>query len=361
MKLRAGIVFELLGSGVPASSLVNAPARVPDWDAEYEPERTIASLESAFTLLGCQPVRLGSPHDLLQMAGNPGGLKDRVDLALSIGEGFGSRNREAWAPVIFEMQHIPYLGSDPLTLSLSLDKSWTKLMAASAGVPTGPHRVVSSVSEINNYPLPAPFPFFVKPRYEGTAKGIGPFSRVENMEELHAAVDRINSFYDQPALVEPFYSGAEYTVTIVGNERTGGLRALPVLQRAIEVTTGIGLHAIERHDPADFGRSGWDYATPGSLSAELEEELVRLSLVVFKALDCRDFARMDFRLDDGGKPFFLEVNTLPTFDPEGSFGIIAELSGISPEELLAGIFYDALLRLGFSADDLTEPESRKES
>jgi D-alanine-D-alanine ligase len=148
--------------------------------------------------------------------------------------------------------------------------------------------------------------------------------------------------YEQPAVVERFLEGAEYTVTVVGNRPP---RALPALQRALEATTGIGLHALERH-PAPAG--GWRHFVPGALDAALERELAALAVRAFAALDCRDFARADFRLDAAGAPRFLEINPLPTFAPDGSFGILAELEGRPVEDLVAGVLAGGLARLGLA-------------
>jgi D-alanine-D-alanine ligase len=330
--LRIGLVYDLLGShprrpGLPA-----------DADVEYEPEATVAALEAAIRRLGHEPVRLGGPHELLARAGK--GELPPLDAAWNIAEGFGSRNREAWAPVLLEMLGVPALGSDALTLSLSLDKAWTLERVAAAGVPVPAHAVLGSARAAREAPLPAPFPLFVKPRWEGSAKGIRPTSRVADREALAREVERIARDYEQPALVEAFLPGAEYTATLVGNAPP---RALPVLQRALEAETGIGLHALERH-AAPTG--GWRHLTPGRLDAALETRLVALALRAFEALECRDFARADFRLDAGGAPVFLEINPLPTFAPEGSFGILAELEGRPLAELLAEVLAGGLARLG---------------
>jgi len=353
-----GIVFELIegDAGVGSRSANRfelsgtAPVepRAKDWDVEYEPERTICALEGALRRLDCEPVRIGTPHDLLRAAGeSAAGPLHRLDAALTIAEGYGSRNREAWAPVLLEMLGIPTLGSDALTLSLSLDKAWCTTMVSSAGVPTPPQLVVERIDELEDRVLPMAFPLFVKPRWEGTAKGITPGSCVSDGAALARAVEFVVSTYQQPALVEPFLPGAEYTVTVVGNTGQGrGARALPVLQRALEVETGIGVHALERHDPAVLGRACWEHVLPGELSPALEARLTELSLRVYGALECKDFSRIDFRLDAQGEPLFLEINTLPTFDPEASFGIFAELEGRSVEELLAEVFGEGLARLG---------------
>ncbi len=354
---RVGILFELLDDG-PAIAGPSSPHPL-DWNAEYEPERTICTLEGALRKAGCEPVRIGSAHDLLGLVGGgdapspgtsaEGRVRSKLSLraALNISEGYGSRNREGWAPALLEMLGIPCLGSDALTLSLSLDKAWCKRFLAEAGVPTTAFASIASMEGFDQLVLPGDFPLFVKPRWEGTAKGISPTSRVETHVGLKAAVENVIQTYGQPALVEPFLPGAEYTVTVVGNDGIGrGARCLPVLQRALEVESGIGVHALERHDPAEHDRSGWEHIVPGDLSSELERELVELSLRVYRALECKDFARIDFRLDADGAVQFLEINTLPTFDPEASFGILAELQGLPVELLLGEIFAEGLERLG---------------
>jgi D-alanine-D-alanine ligase len=165
---------------------------------------------------------------------------------------------------------------------------------------------------------------------------------VEDRAALAREVARIERDYGQPALVERFLPGPEYTVTVVGHAPP---RALPVLQRAIAADSGIGVHALERHAAPP---GGWRPCTPGVLDAALESRLAGLALAACDALACRDFARADFRLDAEGRPHFLELNPLPSFAPDGSFGILAELAGRPHEDLLAEVFAAALARLGLA-------------
>ncbi len=333
--LAVGLVYELHDTYPPR------PGDPPDAHVEYELETTVAALEGALRRLGHRAHRLGSPLALLARAGGAE-VPPKLDAALSIAEGRGTRNREAWGPVLLEMLEIPQLGSDALTLSLTLDKAWTRAVVAEAGVPVAPGLVLGSAAEAEAATLPA-FPLFVKPRWEGTAKGIGPFSRVEGRDALAAAVERVTACYRQPALVERFLPGPEYTVTLIGNDPP---RALPVLQRALEAASGIGLHAVEPH-PAP-APEGWSHRLPGRLEPGLEKELAALATRAWSALACHDFARADFKLDEAGRPCFLEMNPLPTFAPEGSFGILAELLGVEHEALLAEVLEGGLRRLGLS-------------
>jgi len=199
------------------------------------------------------------------------------------------------------------------------------------------HVSVESPRELENTSLPGPFPLFVKPRWEGTAKGIDAGARVEDAAALARRVALVVERYGQPALVERFLPGAEYTVTLVGNDPP---EVWPVLQRAIVRGSGIGLHAVERgEDPTPA------HHAPGTLGGALEAELGRLARRAFAALRCRDFARADFKLDDAGRPRFLEINPLPTFAPDGSFGILAELAGRALPDLLAEVLAHGLARL----------------
>ncbi len=310
----------------------------PDADAEYEPEETVETLAETVTHMGDTPVRVGTAFDLRDQL--DGGLD--LDAAINIAEGARSRNREAYAPILLEMAGIPCLGSDALTLSVTLDKAWTKDLVTAAGLPTPPHDVFGEAAEIAPDELP-PFPLFVKPRYEGTSKGITPQSRVEDVAALEEEVERVTATYEQDALVEAFVGGGgEFTVAVVGHDPP---EALPVLQRAVEPTTGIGLHALE-HRGAPAADTDWGYELAGSLEPALEDRLQVLARRVFDTLDCRDFARADFRVDADGQPWFLEVNPLPTFAPDDTFAIIAELKGREYVDYLAEVFEQGLRRLG---------------
>ena len=309
----------------------------PDADAEYEPAETVDALAAAVEHLGHTPVRVGTAFDLRERL--DAGLA--LDAAINIAEGARSRNREAYAPVLLEMADVPCLGSDALTLSVTLDKAWTKDLAAAAEVPTPPHCVFGTADAIDPDALP-PFPLFVKPRYEGTSKGITPQSRVDNVAALRREVERITTTYDQDAIAEGFVAGGgEFTVAVVGHAPP---EALPVLQRGVEPTTGIGLHALE-HRGAPTADTDWDYELRGTLDSALEERLQTLTLRLFDTLDCRDFARADFRVDADGQPWFLEINPLPTFNPDDTFAIVAELMGRDYIDYLSEVFERGLRRL----------------
>ena len=330
--MRVGIVYDRFGD---APAPAEAP---PDWDAEYEPEETVAAIEAALRHLGHTPVRLGNVPALLD-AIRRGPLG--VDAAVNIAESYGSRNREAHAPVLLELAGVPTLGSDALALSVSLDKHLTKIVAASVGVAVPRGDIVRTEADAAS--VDVSFPAFVKPRYEGTAKGIGPQSRCETRPALVAEAVRQLALYRQDLVVEAFVPGAEYTVAVLGTGPEA--EALPVMPRAVERETGIGLHALERHeDPA----RPFAYDVPGALTPRLEARLQADALAVHRALDCRDFSRSDFRvpLVPEAEPVFIEINPLPTFAPDGTFAILAEMVGTPYEAFLADVLARGMDRLG---------------
>lgn len=309
----------------------------PDADAEFEPPETVDTLAEALRHCGAEPVRIGPARVLQQRLCD--GLA--LDAALTIAEGQGTRNREAHAPILLELAGIPQWGSDALALSLTLDKAATKDLAVRADVATPAWAVFAGPEAVTDAAVPAPFPLFVKPRYEGTSKGIQPASKVRSVDALRDEVARQTTLYQQDVLVEAFVEGGgEFTVAVVGNTPP---RALPVLQRAVEPTTGIGVHALERRGGPD---REWDYQIAGTLSASLEHRLCRSALRIYQKLECRDVARVDFRVDAEGTPFFLEINPLPTFAPDGTFAIIAELMNRAYPDLLAEVLAVGLQRIG---------------
>lgn len=330
--MRIGIVYDLFDdypwkAGDP-----------PDADVENEPPETVEVLVAAIRKLGHKPVRIGTAYDLLVE------LPDlHIDCGISIAEGVDGRNREAYAPMLFEMAGIPYIGSDPLTLSLSLDKAWAKDLVAAAGVPTPPYRTYATPEAIDPNDLPGPFPLFVKPRYEGSSKGITVASKVHSLEALREQVARLTKAYRQEVMVESFIEGGEFTVAVIGYNPA---EPLPVLQRAVEATTGIGLHALAHRGVSSDAE--WTPAPYIPLTDELERSLQQLAVRVYEKLQCRDFARLDFRVDREGRPWFLEINPLPTFAPDGTFAILAELMHRSYVDFLAEILQRGLRRLGLA-------------
>lgn len=295
--------------------------------AEFEPESTILAMESAIKTLGHKPVRIGSPRILLQ-------TDPDCDIIWNIAEGYGTRNREAWAPVLCELRNIPCIGSDAYSLSTSLDKAATKERAHKIDIPTPQWSIHKKGSLFE--PWGGPFPVFIKPRYEGTAKGIGTDSVIYDNESLEKQVVKLSKQYQQDILIEVFLPGDEYTCAVAGTP----MKALPVLQRALHSQSKIGIHAVN-----PFAEVENDYSISHHLPKTLENRLQEWSLKVCEMMDVLDFARLDFKMDEAGNPYFLEINPLPTFAIDNTFAILAELDGVPYHDYLAEILKQAIRRI----------------
>jgi len=293
--------------------------------AEFEPESTIEAMEAAIQYLGHDALRIGAPKELLKH-------RPEVDLIWNIAEGHTTRNREAWAPVLCEMHRIPCLGSDAATLSLSLDKVMTKQLCQFLDIPTPKWQVQHFQQPFQ--PWEYDFPVFVKPRYEGTAKGIDSHSVINNNRDLEHFVDDLKKQYQQDVLVEFFLPGNEYTCAVAGYP----LKPLPLLQRALHRNSKVGLHAIKNSFEDDYELSH-------HLPCKLEEQLQAWTMKLSSFMEIKDFARIDNKMDEAGNPYFLEINPLPTFAVDNTFAIIAEIEGKSYEEYLGRILEQAIERL----------------
>jgi D-alanine-D-alanine ligase len=295
-----------------------------DQFAEFEPESTIEAMEAAISILDLVPVRIGAPAELLE--------RKYLDAVWNIAEGYGSRNREAWAPVLCEMHGIPLIGSDAHTLSVSLDKELSKRIAASLRIPTANWQITSTIPKADLIQLR--YPILVKPNYEGTAKGIKTSSVCENYDLLKQQLETLLQDYRQPVLMEEFLPGPEYTLAFWGTP----LKPLPILERSLH-PSGLGSHVVpmESNYP--------EVQTFGLPPREMEQQMNDWCLRLYRYLNVNDYARIDFKCDRNGQPKFLELNPLPTFAVDNTFAIHAELLGKNYHEFLAEILEAALQRL----------------
>jgi len=134
--------------------------------------------------------------------------------------------------------------------------------------------------------------------------------------------------------VEEFIANGELTVCVIGNDPS---IAYPAIQRPLDAATRLSCHVIT---PTP---TRWD--CPVTLDEALEEQARRIALEMFNALGCRDMARVDLRVDEQGRVYFLEINPLPSFDPSGSFGLLAEYLGTTYAELVSRMLEAARQRM----------------
>jgi D-alanine-D-alanine ligase len=235
------------------------------------------------------------------------------------------------------MMDIPFVGADALTLGVTLDKIMAKKIFIAEGIPTPKFFEVKSAAELVNTDH-CQFPLIVKPRFEGSSKGLTDNSRVEDMPALKKQVELVTDTYKQPALIEEFISGQEFTVAIIGNDPP---QALPVVQVKIDGDLQLG---DKFYTFARISSDRLEYICPAIISQELTKRLQDYALKVYSGVDCRDFGRVDFRVDKQGNPYVLEINPLPCLSTEDVFMLIAKAMGITYEEIIGRILSSALKR-----------------
>jgi D-alanine-D-alanine ligase len=287
------------------------------------------------------------PHNLIDKL-----RKFKPDLCFNIAESHFGDAREAQIPSVLEMLRIPYTGSKPLTLALALDKTMTKRVLEQHGLPTAEFQLFQRADEpiaphFLNEDGQLRYPLFVKPNAEGTSMGVSEDSIVRSIPELRERVAGHLAHYHQPILVERFIQGREVLVGMVGNG--SDLTFMPILEldHAAYGPDHPGIYTNAMKIVAAI--EDYHYQCPAPLSDAQASELRALGAATFQALDCKDVARVDFRLDESEnyKPYILEINPLPGLSPGYSDLCLQALAmGWEHEQLVGTILEAAIERHG---------------
>ena len=301
--------------------------------AEYDSEETIQALDDGLSHLGAYVTRIGRGLNLARrLAGG-----ENWDLIWNISEGEQGRSREAQVPALCEMYGQPYVFSDPLTMSVTLDKSMAKRVVRDAGIPTAAFTVLETTAQTAK--LDIPFPVFLKPIAEGTSKGCALSSVCYDLTAAKKTTKELIAKFNQPVLAETYLSGREFTVGIVGN----GKKARVIGTAEILIRKDIKDRVYSYSNKMNY-RDRVSYVIPKD---RIVQKIEQYALGVYQVLDCRDSARVDFLCDEKGTPHFLEVNPIAGLNPEDSdLPILARLKGHTYQWLLEQILFSACERLG---------------
>ena len=325
-KVKVGLAYNL-------RRLSNSTEYSVDDEAEYDSEDTITAMKNAIESYGHDVVLLEATPELPSILPASG-----VDVVFNIAEGIEGRTRESQVPALLELLGIPYTGSDPTTLSLSLDKGVAKRLVMQAGFLTPPFMVMNSGKE--RLPKNFIFPAILKPIAEGSSKGIFRASVVENDEQLRKIAGEIAGKYRQPVLVESFLKGREFTVALIGEKRPHVLPLMEVI--FTDQKEKYPIYSFE----SKFASKGISLKVPAKLTNNLKREIESVSRNIFSVLGCRDLARIDLRLDETGKVHFIECNPLPGLTPDFSdFCVMAKAAGMTYRTLIGEILAPALRRM----------------
>ncbi len=267
--------------------------------------------------------------------------RGRFEFVFNIAEGLSGRARESQVPAVCDMLGIPYTGSDAVTIGVTLDKDLAKRVLTGI-VPVAKGKLFRNPDEIDLGDMT--FPLFVKPNGEGSSKGIRNASKIENHRGAKKRISELIDQYAGPVLVEEFLGGPECTIGVLGNENPRIIGIMEIRPKHVPIESFVYsletkrdyLNQVEYHAPPGF---------PKKTIVQIE----KIVLNVFRALECRDFARVDIRLDDSGNPKFLEVNPLPGLAPiKSDIVILSRLIGLEYRKLIGEILEHALHRNGFS-------------
>ena len=276
--------------------------------AEWDTEETILAVKTALEV----------HHNVTLIEANEESyqalLQTKPDIVFNIAEGLRGPSREAQIPAILEMLGIPYTGSDSLTLGICLDKSRAKEILSCYKIFTPPFVVVDALHQLSE--LNISLPCIVKPLHEGSSKGIYNASVVRTDKELHRQIKRVIGEYEEPALVEKLLTGREFTVAVLGND--SDIRVLPIVEIHFDSLPD-GVNPIYSYEAKWI----WDtlenpidvHECPAKLSLRLQKEIESICRDTYRLLRCRDWCRIDIRLDEQGRPNVLELNPLPGILP----------------------------------------------
>ncbi|MEX2481762.1 MAG: hypothetical protein WD928_12970, partial [Gammaproteobacteria bacterium] len=324
--LHLGLVYDLrseyLAAGYSAEQV-----------AEFDSDETIELLAAALARLGHRVERVGNGRALARRLADGA----RYDLVFSIAEGLSGRAREAQVPALCELYEQAYVFSDPMTLAVALDKGAAKRLVRDAGVATAPFAVVAPGAPLPA--LPFPFPVFAKPLAEGTGKGCEVSSLCHDVPTLAATVSALGTRFAQAVIVEPFLSGREFTVGLV--DAAHGVEVVGILEIVLNAGADAGVYSYRNKEDCET------LVTYQAADDDVALAAAACAIAAYRALDCRDCARIDIRCDAAGEPFFLEANPLAGMHPEHSdLPIAAALAGHSYDWLVSAIVGAAARRYG---------------
>ncbi|ABR29958.1 D-alanine--D-alanine ligase [Thermosipho melanesiensis] len=263
---------------------------------------------------------------------------NKYDFVFNLSNKGGKEVKQVHVPSVLDFLGIPYTSSNTFTHAICLDKITTKIIMKQYNIPT-PDFYVVDVGEIPNY---IDGKYIVKPPREGSAKGITKDSIVDNLEDLKKQVKKIHDEFSQPALVEKFIDGREFSVGVIGNKKP---EVLPILEIDFS-SLPKELERFYSYRVKHYYGEQTRYICPANLDVDLEKKIKYYAQKLFRVLNLRDYARMDLRIK-GGEIYFLEVNSMPQLVPVYSdITKMAKAAGCDYDKLVLKILEISMERWG---------------
>jgi D-alanine-D-alanine ligase len=332
--------------GDPRKKDITKPSHIFDEDDFFTIDQIKAALRELegynFTFLNNHDTLI---TDLTKLVG-------KVDYVFNLcDEGYQNDPRkELHVASILECLGIPYTGGGPQCLAFCYDKSLVRGIAKEMGVPVAKGMFIKP----EDIPLGISFdfPVIVKPNAADSSFGITQRSVAYNPEQLIDAVVEIHQKlgYDKPVLVEEFLQGKELTVGIIGNPPDTCI-VLPITQEDYSALSDDLPHICGFEAKWCPDSAYWNLKSiPADISQEMEQTIITWSLQLADRLACRDYVRMDWRMDTAGNPKLLEVNPNPGWCWDGHLAKQAKLAGLSYSQMLRDILLAAETRLGIGLE-----------
>jgi D-alanine--D-alanine ligase len=313
-----------------------------EFEVEYDPPHTIELIKHGIEATGHEYVFVEANQNFPENI-----KKAKPDLVFNRAEGLRGDSRESHVPAILEMLDIPYVGSNVLTTAISLNKAWTKKVLLYHGISTPKFYVCVTLREADK--ISKGFPYILKPNEEGSSIGITEENLVKDKTQLLTRLKPMLKEYHQPILVEQFIEGREFSTGLLGQVDMDP-EVLAILEidfsKFPEAGGVFGQRAKTVLDSLDH------YVCPAKIPRELKSSLEQLSVDIWYALDTKDFARIDFRMNSEGELFFLEINSLPGMDFDTKendlsfYPYMAMKTGYSYDELVRRLLESACSRYG---------------
>jgi D-alanine-D-alanine ligase len=296
--------------------------------AEFDKQETVDAIGMALGKMGFETEQVGNCFQLIEALA----AGKKWDLVFNIVEGLYGDGRESVVPAILDQYKIPYVFSGPVILGISLNKYLTRLIVSAAGVPVSQGMMISKKEDIKKCNLE--YPLFIKPVSEGTGKGINEKSMIKSPAELKEMAEWILVRFDQPALVEEYLPGREFTVGVIGS----GDEAIAIGGMEIECKDNLP-YSVE------FKENYQEFCKYIPIAKEYTEECRTVALNVWKALRGVDAGRVDVKADRHGRICFMEVNPLAGLHPiHSDLPILSRMIGIEYQTLIEMIMKSTIKR-----------------
>lgn len=348
-KLKVALTYNIkpeeniFGERTPLSLNSNSLKNFNDTYAEWDSLDTINAIKNSLELY----------HDVTMIEANENAFEKfkntKIDIVFNVAECAYGSSREAQIPAMLDMLQIPYTGSDPLTLTTCLDKARTKEVLSYYKIPNAKFLLVQEISDLSNFDLS--FPVIIKPVAEGSSKGIFNSSFINNFFDLETNLAELLQEYSQPILIEEFLPGREFTVALIGNKND--LEVLPIIELNLHELPSelVPIYSYEAKWVVDTKDNPLNiFSCPADIDNNLENEIKEVAKKTFNILRCKDWSRIDIRLDAYNKPNVIEVNPLPGIlpDPDDNscFPKAARTAGMNYEEMINRVLNTAAKRYG---------------